>query len=286
MVPRRWQFPISARKWRGCYNISRGRTWGGTPPRLRGSSSFRPLLGFPLSPPLHPALRGTFRDCEKSLAVIRRLRRIWDPPSSGRRMGSPRGKLFPPPGSARIATTVPRLLRGGYIIILIGAARRDATWRARVRNHDRARSFADAKAPPLFNRSGGAPDSTVIEHVQAFPSGRPHTHTHSHPRFTADRDGPTKVRPRINIPNVGSDGFIIARGVQVANASFGVRIIERDIMSRASCLGEQARRMKRPRFRADSPKPGLRNRDNPLAVFYRNCIILEEKESHFTVAFN
>jgi len=181
------------------------------------------------------------------------------------------------PGSARIATTAspaPSWLY--YNFNRRRAPRRDVT-RSRTESRSGA-NLRGRESTAVIQSFRRGPDSTVIEHVQPFPSGRPHTHTtRSHPRFTADRDGPTKVWPRINIPNVGSDGFMIARGVQVANASFAVRIIGRDIMSRASCFGEQAWRMKRsPRFRADSPKSGLRNRDNPLAVSYRNCITLKK----------
>lgn len=83
----------------------------------------------------------------------------------------------------------------------------------------RGLSLADAKAP-LFNRRGG-PDSTVIEHVQPFSSGRPPPPPSSPPvplprhTYARIRDGLTKV-PKINIPNVGSDGFITVKGVQIA----------------------------------------------------------------------
>jgi len=53
--------------------------------------------------------------------------------------------------------------------------------------------------------------STVIEHVQPFSSGRP---SPSIPALYIR--GATMAWPRINIPNVGSDGFMTVKGVQVA----------------------------------------------------------------------
>lgn len=57
------------------------------------------------------------------------------------------------------------------------------------------------------------------------------------PRYPGD--GLTKVRPRINIPNVESDGFMTVKGVQVAGEFWCKNYRWEDIMSRRSLRREK-----------------------------------------------
>lgn len=113
IVPwRRWQFPISARKWRGCHNISRGRhrSLRTLYVSLLGASAVSSPLLLLFQPPLRRRRRSSLSGVSDGYEILRAAAAKW----------YPRGKLFP----RRL-----RLFSRIYYIILIDARSRSTDLR-------------------------------------------------------------------------------------------------------------------------------------------------------------